>query len=65
VHIAEDINQCVAFLGYKTDRGIRLGGTAFFYSVFITSEFRGGNLVTARHVVDDIRKRATVDGLFT
>lgn len=56
--VRDDIRKCVVFIGYRVaDGSMRLAGSAFFLG-------KGGDtdkasdvfLVTARHVIDGIRK---------
>lgn len=56
--IPDEVRKCVAFLAYRTATGdFRLVGTAWFAGRPITDSNRATSfLVTARHVIDSIRR---------
>lgn len=61
--ISDEFRRCVVFLGYRmADGQFRLAGSAFFFGRQ-TSATQADNvfLITARHVVDGIRKKGLVE----
>ena len=60
MQIPDEIRKCVVFICYKTIEGRKLAGTAFFVSVPLesTEEFLTVYLITAKHVIDEIKKRS-------
>lgn len=64
MQVPDEVRKCVVFLAYRKDSGdIRPGGTAFFVQVptVVSQGLACDYLVTARHVIEEIRKRS-IDG---
>lgn len=61
MQIPDEIRKCVVFLGYKNSLGgISMAGTAFFANRSIDpdkQEIGFGYLITAKHVIDNIRAK--------
>jgi hypothetical protein len=56
--IDDNVRKCVQFLQYQSGRGMLLAGTSFMVS-FIEDGESFGYLVTAKHVIDRIREKAS------
>jgi hypothetical protein len=60
MRIDEQIRKCVAFVGFRMAEGsFRFAGTAFYLGHDVPGEAKvtSVNLVTARHVIQSIRKK--------
>jgi len=56
MRVPDEVRKCVVFLGFRmADGTFKICGTALYFEVIFASR-RGSCLVTARHVVDGIRK---------
>jgi hypothetical protein len=63
MQVPDEVRKCVVFLGYRKASSILLGGTGFLVLVPIAgTTLLGGYLVTAKHVIDDIKKAMPIDG---
>ena len=58
MQIPDEIRKCVAFVCYKTRKGMKLGGTAFFVSVQLEPGPIFVYVITAKHVIDGISKES-------
>lgn len=59
MQIPDEIRKCVVFVCYKTSSGIALAGTAFFIGVPLAeSKLVSSYVVTAKHIIEAIRKRS-------
>ena len=60
MRIPDEVRKCVVFVGCKTEKGLRWGGTAFFVGIPTS---RAGvqfhYLVTAKHVIEKISKESS------
>ena len=57
MRVPDQVRKCVVFVGLKmADETFRACGTALFLEVIHASENARTCLVTARHVIDGIRK---------
>jgi hypothetical protein len=60
MQIPEELSKCVAFLSCKRNSGMHFMGTAFFVAYPISDiDGSAGYVVTAKHVIEEIQKRAT------
>ena len=58
--VPDEVRKCVAFVGYKNAEGMKWAGTAFFVAMQIPYTDRSfGFAVTAKHVIDGIRRKST------
>jgi len=59
--VPDEIRKCAAFLCYKADHDIKLAGTTFFVGTPMvgTNGIQFVYLVTARHIIDGIRRKST------
>lgn len=56
MQIPKEIRNCVVFLGYRDDAGVeRFSGTAFYVGRTIAIGYGFTYLVTAKHVIEDIK----------
>ena len=59
MQIPDEIRKCVVFVCYKTTKGIKMAGTAFFVSVQLEiPEYYVTYLVTAKHIIEGIKQRS-------
>lgn len=60
VDIPQEIPRCVSFVGYndKESGEVKLGGTAFFVFRYVTFRRNAGYVITAKHVLQGVKKKA-------
>jgi hypothetical protein len=56
MQVPDEIRKCVMFICYESKDGLRNAGTAFLISVPITDERIAVYIVTAKHVIEGVRK---------
>ena len=59
MQISDETRKCVAFVGYRASSGLQLGGTAFFVGYPVTESGNALYIVTARHVIEEVKKRSS------
>lgn len=64
MRIKDEVRKCAVFLGYREAQGreVTIGATAFFVSVKAQDEAETMYLVTAAHVLDEIKSRTKGKG---